>query len=194
MEKDPLIGVWKTIAPSKKEQGILKEIRFPRVIRKRIRVNFYKMIAPKLLSAIPYLFVALFLFNFDDVFLQPWHKVAYGIAMLFLIATPLINIFLTVRYQYTYSTTSSLDEVLRATRRGGQLFIQFQYVLAFLNTITLGLCILLIPLIYSEQLNTQEILFSYLIGTLVLLMLSRKVWRYYKKIIAQNETFLKKLK
>ncbi|MEM8508624.1 MAG: hypothetical protein AAF717_12380 [Bacteroidota bacterium] len=193
MELERLKEDWKSITPESGNGKLLSDAKLSEITKRRVKTNTYKVIIPKLLSSIPYFFGAIFLVAFSQFFDSQLMISIAILAVTICALIPILNVFAIARYKRMVHVTSSVNETLVFVQKQGRQFIRLQYAIGLLNILLIALFVVLIPLVYSEELSPEETLVSQCVGMLVVAFFSYRVWNYYKRIIDFNVKVLKEL-
>lgn len=193
MELEELKRTWKNWELQEEVTPSLSKEKLILVIRKKYKLNFIKIFIPKLIMGGLHLFGALFLILFFSFFEQPLHIFMAAVAIFLFVAIPFLSFFAFVQYYQSGNVTVSLNHQITSFHRKGKQFIRLQYFLTALRVVLLSVCVVLFPLLYSENLSLGQILVSVVVGAMIILFLSHKMWLYYKKRILHIENLLESL-
>jgi hypothetical protein len=193
MDLDKLKATWKKRSSAKPEDDSLDEARLKKIMGKRYNYLFLKILLPELMVAAGYLFLIVFLVVFFHFFGEFWLQVLAVLAIGLLIAIPTLSLAAFFRYYQSGKPTMAVNDTLADLQKYGQFFLRTQYLLIVLNLCLMADLIALVPLVYSENLSTQQIITSIAVGACVVLLLSSLLWSYHKKKIRQIKEFARNI-
>ena len=161
--------------------------------RKKFWINVMKMILPEILLALFYLYGIVFFVAFQDIMPYDFQKVLANIAIVLLIIVPVFTLTSLYHYYLSGKMDESPNKTLIRLKKQGTRFTTTRYISLGLNLILFLLCILTVPSVYSEHLTRNEMSLTFLIGSLIMVVLSGFLWKYYNKQIKKNENMMAEL-
>jgi cation transport ATPase len=193
MDIDKLKTRWKKSSSPKLEDSSLDEATLKDIMGKRYNYLFLKILIPELMLAAVYLFLLVFLVVFFHFFSTFWLQVLAVLAISLLIGIPVLSLTAFFRYYHSGKPTMAVGKALAELQKYGQFFLRTQYLLRVLHLFLMADLIALVPLVYSENLSTEQILVSLSVGAFVVLLLSTLIWRYHKKKIKRINEFVSRI-
>jgi len=185
MDLDKLKANWKSIEPLQSDDHPLNQQSLKRVIGKKYDKTFFKMAIPEVLVAALYLYLLVFILVFNRYFTGTWLQVLAIMAIVLLLAIPIFSLTSFFRYYRTGKLAMPVVDALETLKKQGELFMKTQYLLLVLNLILMADLIVLVPIVYSENLDSIQKIVSVVIGAVIITILSILIWIYYKKKIAR---------
>ncbi len=193
MNLEELKNRWNEVDVDLSDSTSLGKENLTRIARKDIKINFYKILIPEFVKGVLYLFGAFFLVVFFDFFSSLEHKVMASVSIFLLLIIPMLSIVTFIQYYKSGTPHGSPTESLHLLTRKGNRFIKLQYILAVLNVVLLCNCVVLIPLVYTEELNVSSIVTSIVVCLIIIAFLTRLIWRYYKKRVVEIQRLAESL-
>jgi len=193
MDVDSLKDKWKDLQPAGANDS-LTEANLKGIIGRRYNGLFVRMALPKVLIALGYLYWGLFLtvfFHFfPTVLLQ---TLAIG-AIALLVAIPVLNLTAFFRYYRTGRLSLPVGDAMAIVQRRGRSFMQTQYFLFALNLVLMALLVVLVPLVYAEDLGPGTMATAMGIGAALLALVSGWMWRFYRRKIHRINAFAENMR
>jgi membrane protein YdbS with pleckstrin-like domain len=193
MEMDNLKDQWNNIRPGKADEQVLQEDNLRKIMAKKHNRMLLKIVIPEILIAGGYLFLVVFMLVFFAFFQGPWLFSLALAAIVLLLAIPAISLGSLYNYYRSGTLDAPIGTILTNLQRKGQFFLKIQYLLFALNILLLADLIVLVPLVYSEQLSWQSKITATAVGIILLLLLSSRLWKYYQKEIRSVNEFAQRL-
>ena len=192
MNLEELRSEWQN-SSHQSEQKLLSEADIKDVIAKRNKKYKIKSFIPEAIFILSYLYLAFFLLMFNSHFENLIYRVLVFSSIIILICQSGL-IYSTVKLfnkklLLTDSYKASIDNMMAECKKLNRRYI---LILGFSLAIFMS-CVILIPKVYSENLSRNQILVTYSLGIIALGYLKLKMYRYYKRLIENNNSFKKSL-
>jgi hypothetical protein len=189
MDIDKLKETWKMSAVANSGDDLLDEVKLKHIMRKRYNALFFRIALMELLVAAGYLFLMFFLIVFFHFFQKLWLQIFGITAIVLLLIIPTLSLRAFFRYYRSGKPTQAVGDTLAEVRRSGQVFMKTQYMLLALNILLVADLVVLVPLVYSENLSFVQMMISISVLIGIVCVVSLLLWRYYKKRIKKINEF-----
>ncbi len=193
MDIDQLKSQWKNMNTGDPKSTGLSESQLKDVIRRRYRGRILRMLVPKLLMTGLYTYLALFILVFFEFFPGLWLTSLAVLALVLLFIIPVMDISALYNYYRSGRLDRPVGDTIESIRAQGIRFLRAQRMLMIFNLILLAVLVLIVPRVYSEQLDTVSIFRTIALGTGLTVLISLLLWRYYRKQMNHILRFIKTL-
>lgn len=182
---------WKDVQPAEAEQ---QRLLTPLTLRQSgYTKNILKIALPEVLFGLLYAFGACFLVVFWSRLAEAAHQwLALGGAVLLVVMMGLSGYSLYRLYQVGTMTLAPA-QTLAAFQASSRVFERLRAVLLALQLLVLGIAVVVVPLIYTEQLTNQQRLIGWSLGFVLVGVLGWQLKGYYDRQLQRNKALLQAL-
>lgn len=159
-------------------------------VSKKFNSNILKLAFPEILIAGLSVFCALFLVAFFYHFNSVTHKLFAILAIILLTLIPAFNLRNIYKFYKIGQLSLPIDDTINSFSEQSTLFIKSQTYVQTLQIFSMALLIVLIPLVYSEELSNSQLAIAFIVGFILLLILSHFIKRIHKRHLLKNKMLL----
>lgn len=193
MDIDNLKDKWKEVKTNEAGYTSIDKESLKAITMRKKNSNLIKILVPEISFGLLYLFGLFFFLAFFSMFEGVFHIGLAVCAILLLLAIPALSLTAFYKYYKASQFDISLKQTLSLLEQKGRNFIKVQYVSAVLNILLFAICVVLVPLVYMENLNTKSIILSIVIGSVIVFLFSYCILGYYKRKVHRNEELISTL-
>ncbi len=188
MNIDDFKSDWKKMNQSDDLQHLSSE-SIQDLIKKRNSQDLFKSYLPEALFISINLYLVCFFIAFNNQLELDLYR-GLSIFMIISLCVQSGLIYNTIRnFSKQLNLTDAYQHTIDHLKRECQQLNNRYYTILGLYMPILFLCIVLIPKIYSENLSLQSILITYAICIVIFAYLSLRIYRYYHRLITNNNDF-----
>jgi len=193
MELDQFKKEWEKVEPSKKDDSIFNKQKLQKLTHRKFTTNILKIAIPKILLSLLCIYGIVFFIYFQDLLDNGFQLFLANLGIVLFIVMPILSLYSIYQFYKIGKVTVAPAETLKEFKRQSIRFNKMQYLLLGINILLFSVCVVVVPLVYSENLSNKQLAITFTIGFILVYWVSRKLRNYYQNQIRKNEELLRSL-